>query len=205
MGKSMQEAKELLEEVRLPLRDRMADYDIKKYPEHVQRAYRKMVSEGSSRPMALMLATRSAPVMGNSDRAFCEYQHHQMTRDMDQDERTWITAAAHKAGIRTEGKTYMGQIGTYDDPLAWVSGREDAALALKKKGLSTDGVIKVKASKGRDKVAHQRFLAPDLVERKVDDILRSEPKTLEKVKKGKVKRAALRERVRGTYGPPETR
>jgi hypothetical protein len=192
-------------EVTLSVAEKHADREIKLYPESVQRVYRKMVSDGTSRPMALMFATRSAPVMGNSDRAFCEYQHHQMTRDMDQDERTWITTAAHKAGIRTEGKTYMGQIGTYDDPMAWVSGREDAALALQKKGLSTDGVIKVKASKGRDKVAHKRYLAPDLVERKVDDILRSEPKTLEKVKKGKVKRAALRERVRGTYGPPETR
>jgi hypothetical protein len=192
-------------EVTLSAAEKHADREISQYPELVQKQYRTMVAKGTSRPMALMFVTRTAPVMGNSDRAFCEYQHHQMTQNMDQDERTWITAAAHRAGVKTEGKTYMGEIGTYDDPLAWVSGRDDAAAALVKKGLSTEGVIKVKASKGRDKVAHKRYLAPDLVERKVGDILKAEPKTLEKFKKGKLKKEALRERVRGTYGPPETR
>lgn len=193
------------EQVTLTLADKHADREIKGYPEWVQKQYRQMVSGGTARSLALMFATRGAPVMGNSDRAFCEYQHAQMTRHMDQDERTWITEYAQQAGISTEGKTYVGQIGKYDDPLAWVSNREDAAKAMQHKGISTEGVIKVKAPPKPSKVPEKRFLAPDLVERKVNDILREEPKTLEKYKKGKLKREALRERARGTYGPPETR
>jgi len=193
------------EQVTLSVADKHADREISLYAESVQKRYRKMVSAGTARSMAFMFATRGAPVMGNSDRAFCEYQHSQMTRQMDQDERTWITDAAHRAGIRTEGKTYMGQLGTYDDPMAWVSTKDDAVLAAKKKGVSIEGVLKVKASKVKESVNHERFLAPDLVERQVNEILKNEPKTREKLKKGKVKREALRERVRGTYGPPEKR
>jgi hypothetical protein len=193
------------EQVTLTLADKHAEREIKLYDELIQKRYRQMVAEGTARSLALMFATRGAPIMGNSDRSFCEYQHERMSRGMDQQERTWITRFAQEAGIRTEGKTYMGEIGKYDDPLAWVSTREDAQTAMKAKGISTEGLIKVKSDRKPPKVREKRFVAPDLVEMKVNDLIKAEPKTREKLKKGKLKRDALRERVRGTFGPPETR
>lgn len=182
-------------------RDQVIEAEVENLPRPVQDEFRRIVGNGNTREFALMAVSRAAPVMGNCDRAFCEHQHNYMTREVGDMNRKLMVENARKAGISTEGKTYCGFIGQYDDPMAWVSGREDAVAACKAKGISTDGTLKVKSPR-KEQAPTKRFLAADLVEDQAVRILKSEPKTLEKFKAGKLKKEALRERVRAEHGPP---
>lgn len=100
--------------------------------------YEKCVANGCTPPLALMLATRHAPEMGESDRTFAIEQHENM-RTMDPLHRDRILAIAKRAGINTHGKTYHGQLGKYHDPLAWVADTSDAKQALKRKNMRAEG------------------------------------------------------------------
>lgn len=182
-------------------REEVIESEVSRMHPSQQRAFRASVAKGNTHEFALMVASRFAPVMGNCDRAFCEHQHNYMTREVSEESRKLILQNAHKAGINTEGKSYCGFIGKYDDPRAWVSGREDAVAACKAKGISTDGTLKVKSPK-QEQAPRGRFLAADLVEEQVNRVLKHEPKTREKYRKGKIKRESLRERVRAEHGPP---
>lgn len=122
----------------------LIDMEVADLPEHKQKIYRDCIERGESPRLALMLASRSAPVMGGSDRTFNEGQRRAMNDDHVVC-RERVVDIAKKAGINTHGKYYMGQLGRYGDPMAWVSSVDDVKEVAKRKNLSVDGLVKHKA------------------------------------------------------------
>ena len=82
--------------------------------------------------------------MGESDRTYCEHARYSMNHMGDYIQKN-IVDIAQKAGINTNGKYYEGAIGRYNDPLAWVSGVDDAKAAIKKKNYTCEGLVRNKA------------------------------------------------------------
>lgn len=171
--------------------------DIATYPPQVQNRYFCMVDNGISPKFAQMAATRSAPQMKGSDRAFNQESRRKMN-EMSEGNRDDIVAQARKAGVDTEGKYYMSGLGRYDDPMAWCSTSDDVKHVCKSKNLTARGVVEHKGTQVDPPKAVP--LAEDLVNECIGKVLKNEPKTAEKFKRGKVKKAELRERVIAQHG-----
>lgn len=154
------------------------------------------MENGESMSIAHMLTMQQSPQMGKSDRAFNERAYHRMS-NMNTDDRRAIQKTAAKAGIATDGKYYVGGLGMYDDPAAWVSTTEDILHAAKVRNLTVTGGVE---HKGRPMQPKRIPLADDLVAEGVRNVLKSEPKTVEKLKNGKIKMEGLRERVIAHHG-----
>jgi uncharacterized protein with GYD domain len=171
--------------------------EIANAPIHVQDAYFCALIEGTDAILAHMLAMRQGPQMKGSDRAFGEGQRLKMGA-MHERNRDKIQAIAEKAGIRTQGKYYVGGLGRYNDPAAWVSTADDVKSVLKAKNLTATGVVE-----------HQGVAMPPpppkrlserLTREFVAKTLKAEPKTAEAVRKNPKKMRDLRERVIATHG-----
>jgi len=122
----------------------LIEMEVADMPEHKQFVYRECIERGESPQLALMFASRSGPVMGGSDRTFNEGQRRAMGEDHSVC-RDRVVKIAERAGISTHGKYYMGQLGRYDDPMAWVSSVDDVKEVARKKNLHVDGLVKHKA------------------------------------------------------------
>lgn len=182
-------------------RERVIEAEVNQWSLEKQLEFHRIVANGNTHEFALMAVSRQAAVMGNCDRTFCEAMHHDMTRERSPKVVRGMQENARRAGINTNGKYYCGFLGQYDDPMAWVTSREDAVAACKAKGVSTDGILKVK-NRSVEQAPKKRFLADDLVEEQVNRILKTEPETRERVKRGKIRKKELRERVVAEHGPP---
>src|SRR5690606_4647773 len=107
--------------------------------------------------------------------------------------------AVHRAGINTDGKYYTG-IGKYTDPTVWCSTADDVKTALKAKphlnahgpGVSHKG-IEAPPPKPAP-------LAPDIVKRETDALIRRDRKVREQLAKGKVKRKDIEARIISKHG-----
>lgn len=171
------------------------------YSEDVYEKFQELLERGDSPRMAHMLATRGAPMMGSSDRAFCEGQYRKMSR-MSNPVRESMRAIAQRAGINTDGRYYVGGLGRYDDPAAWVSGKEDLINSCKKRGFDADGVVKARYADHDAPPKKAPKLAPHLVEEMCARHAKRDPKLAEKLRKDKSGRAKrdLQEKVTAIHG-----
>jgi len=179
------------------LREQLIEAEVDRMPEDYQFRFWNMIARGESMSMALMFVSRQAPIMGESERSFCETRHRCMG-NMDPHNRKKILEIAKQSGINTHGKYYMGGLGRYNDPQAWVSSVEDAKAVCKRKNLTAKGLFNVK---GHEVEPRKKIkLAPDLQARFIQQELKN-PKTAEKVKKNpKRGLAALKEKVIAEHG-----
>ena len=156
----------------------------------------QLIEEGNNSGFAAMLAQRRPSGTKGTDRAFLEGSHHAMDK-VGRYSRDRMLKMAKKAGISTQGKVYKGGIGRPDDPMAWVSGRDDVLAACKAKGLTCSGSVNYKAPEKQPK---RKALADDIRDGFVGNILATEPRTLEKVKKNPRAINEVRERVIERHG-----
>lgn len=156
----------------------------------------QLIEEGNNSGFAAMLAQRRPSGTKGTDRAFLEGSHHAMDK-VGSFSRDHMLKMAKKAGISTQGKVYKGGIGRPDDPMAWVSGRDDVLAACKAKGLTCSGSVNYQAPEKQPK---RKVLADDIRDGFVGNILATEPRTLEKVKKNPRAINEVRERVMEKHG-----
>jgi len=191
--------------IEMTQREKILEGEVRRWPKPLQVVYQRLREKGNSIPLAHMLASRRGPFMKNSNDTFNASQHASMTREMTEEHRDSIVAIAQKAGISTHGKTYFGQLGTYDDPMAWVSNADDCIAKLKHKGADADGLLHVRGKRKDKEPPKTVRLAPKLVKEMMRRELTVDPKLREKYQKGKIKKSALKERVIEKYGQPADR
>lgn len=183
----------------MTLADKTALMEAEDLPREPRRRFDAMLRKGTSPSLALAFLSRRVAVMGNSDRAFCELSQRSMSK-MAGSNRAEILKIAHKAGIRTEGKYYNGELGRYGDPHAWVSTAEDVKTVYKLKNWgSDDGMVRHKRD-DKDKPRKRTGLAPDLVNERVRSYVRQDPKLREQLRKGKKKIQDVKEMVIAKHG-----
>ncbi len=152
---------------------------------------------GMDAVFAAMNACRRAPGAANSDRNFNEKARRRMN-GMSQTNLSKIVRIAQQAGIRTQGKFYVGGLGRYNDPAAWVSTSDDVLDVAKRRNLTVQGAVK---HQGHEVPPPKpKRLADDLVNRYVKKRLASEPATREKVKKNPKYLREVREQVIDKHG-----
>lgn len=159
-----------------------------------------LMAQGESAEWAAMCACRQAPGAKNTDRAFQQGQRRKM-EGMDPVNRRNLERIARRAGINPEGKYYMGSLGRYTDPKAWVSTADDVLTVAKQENLSVEGVV---THRGVTKDVAPKVgpkLAPDIVERLAQQKLQTDPALREKVKRQPKKIRELKEQVVEQHGP----
>lgn len=165
-----------------PQRLQLIEMEVAEWPEWAQVAYDIMVQNGQTPVFAHMCVSREAWSVKNSDKAFNEGQRRKMST-MSEENRDNMCRAAQKAGINTNGKYYVGGLGKYTDPHAWVSTASDVIEVCRKKNLTATGVVNHKGTPmPRPKSVD---LAPDIVQKKVGERLKADPRLAERVKKGR--------------------
>jgi hypothetical protein len=146
-----------------------------------------------------MLASRRAPMMGNSDRMFMEGANAQTcTHGLDELSVERSLSRAHGAGVSTHGKVYMSQLGTPENPLAWVSGIEDlrTSLRIQGKGCESLGIKPVVKDPGPDVP-----LAEDIIEEEIAERLMANPDLQAKLIEKPETLNELKEQVIEKHGP----
>ena len=161
----------------------------------------QLIEEGNNSGFAAMLAQRRPSGTKGTDRAFLEGSHHAMDK-VGRYSRDRMLKMAKKAGISTQGKVYKGGIGRPDDPMAWVSGRDDVLAACKAKGLTCSGSVNYKAPEREPK---RKKMAEDLVQGFMAKEVARDPGLREKVQKSRSKKMELREKVIEKHGNPKVK
>lgn len=179
------------EDVRLQM---IADEVASLHPD-AQAIYFNSVANGTSPQMAIGFATRQAPSMKGSDRTLNQTQRRRMER-MNPENRKAIVEIAEKAGIRTHGKFYVGGLGRYNDPGAWVSTYDDAIATCRRKNLTAESIV---YHKGTPEEPKKKALGDDIVQDFVQKELAADPKLQEKVKKNPKKIQEIKEKVVATH------
>lgn len=184
----------------MTLADKSALMERASMPVALRREFDRIVKRGNSPSLALAFVSRRMAMMGQSDRAFCEQQQRSMS-NIHPKNRDQIVKIAEKAGVRTEGKTYNGELGRYCEQHAWVSGAEDVKTVYKLKNWgSADGMVRHKRV-NNDVPRKRQGLAEDLVRERMQKYIKDDPKLQEKVKrKGKSALGELREKVIAKHG-----
>ena len=93
---------------------------------------------------AKMSACRKAAPMNGSDRDFAAGERRKMD-SMNPVIRSRMEYIAKRAGINTHGKSYVGALGYYDNPKAWVTGIDDVKRSAREQGYDLHGIVDVKA------------------------------------------------------------
>ena len=153
--------------------------------------YDSLIEDGNSPNMAAMLASQQAPGVWNTEANFTKRENERMS-SMGSDRVEDIVKIARRAGINTQGKTYNGSLGKYDDPAAWVSGKDDVRAAAIKKGMNIDGMVKVDGYRGPKKKVR---LADDIVDNLERKARSKDSKLDETCKKSDNARKQLRDKL----------
>jgi hypothetical protein len=127
---------------------------------HVQADYERRRRFGQSHRLAEMLASREAPMMKGSDRAFNEGRSNgnqfagSRTKEMLGD---YCRSVANRHGVSTTGKFYASQLAAYPgDPRAWVSDVSDAKQVAKERGMTLRGIVDYTPDEGDHSAADER-------------------------------------------------
>lgn len=104
--------------------------------------YEELVAKGVSPKLAEIFATAQPPGTGVTDKSFFEgrLNGHAVPDKF----KALDYALAKKAGISTSGKLYHSGIADSrgpQDPEAWVSGLDDLKRVIKKRNLTTTGIV----------------------------------------------------------------
>lgn len=177
-------------------RIQLIEMEVYTWPDWAQAAYQVMVDNGQSPVFAHMCVSRESWSVRNSDKAFNEGQRRKMS-NMTENNRDRMVEIARKAGINTNGKYYVGGLGRYNDPHAWVSTADDVIDVCKKKNLTATGVVNHKAREVGP--VKRKDLADDIVRRKVSEKLEADPALSERVRRGKTHVGDVVEQVRSTH------
>lgn len=169
-----------------------------------QRAvYDECLRKDGSPRFALMLATQSPPGSRNTDRAFCQGQVQKMERMANRDK---IIQIAQKAGIKTDGKFYMGGLGKYTNPAAWVSCAEDVITSCKMQNLGCEGAVNFKVPRQLEPEPPKSVpLSPELVAEMAHKEMKANPALAEKCRKSKRAQQELKEMVTAKYSKQQRR
>lgn len=186
----------------LSQRDQIIDMRMRRERPEVYEAFLSMIANGQTFAFAEMCATQVSPTTKNSDRLFCEGQNQKMSR-MNEWNRNKICQLAQQAGINTHGKYYVGGLGDYTDKHAWVSSVDDMLTVAKKKNYGLNGVINRKRVRTEedDKPPQRKKLAEDLITEKTEQLLKSDQRLAERVKRDPASVQQVRERVIEDHSP----
>lgn len=175
--------------------------DIARQPVAVQERFEKLVRGGATYRFAAMCACQQAPGTANTDRAFSRERRAYM-ENMSPALRDRLVATARKAGINTSGKFYVGGLGRYTDPAAWVSTIDDAVEVCKRKNLTATGLVNRKGTPvEREPVA----LAPDLKSRIVKARLAADAQLRAGVSRSPRKLQELEKRIEDEHSYSRTK
>ena len=158
--------------------------------------------QGVEHRWAMMSAVRRAPQMKNSDRTFNEGRRRMMN-GMDAVNQRKILELARKAGINTQGKFYVGGLGTYTDKCAWVSTIDDMREVVQKRNLNASGVLNVQGLEVPPPPPVP--LAEPLVKEYMGKYLKRDPALRERCRKRPKARRELREMVITKHGKQRKR
>lgn len=163
--------------------------------------YLHILQNGETERWAKMCALQQPPGTKNTDRAFSQGQVEKMNR-MPERNRDRIMAIAKKAGIPTGGKFYVGALGKYDNPAAWVSCAEDVITSCKVQKIGVEGVLNYEPPTKQKEITPPKSvpLAPELVSEFAQKEMKADPALAEKCRKNKRARQELREKVIATHG-----
>lgn len=177
--------------------ERIASIEAEMDASGLRDVYDYLIDIGNSPNMAAMLATQRAPGTWNTDADFSRRENDRM-RSQSESHVEEITKIARKAGINTAGKTYNGQLGKYNDPMAWVSSKDDVRNAAVSKGLEIDGMVKVNGYKPNTKKGPR--LAGDIVDRLEKQARSQDRKLDESCLKSDNARMDLRKKIVNRHG-----
>ena len=140
--------------------------------DQIKRYYLMRIS-GESHNMALVLASRSFPGV-RTDNTFnigrCNGNQFESQPQMGD----YYRSVAESHGVSTTGKTYIAQLAEFPgDPKAWVSGRGDVERVCAERGYDCEGSVSFKS--GDRDPSPDVSIAPDLVDREVDELLEVNP------------------------------
>lgn len=161
-------------------------------------AYYKKRQQTLGISMEEILQSKTAPGTMNTDRAFLQGTGSQsLTHGMGPVFAQRYYERARKAGISTSGKVYVSQLGTPDNPLAWVSGLDDVkkSCEIQGKGCDALGVKPVIKDPGPDIP-----LAEDIVQEEVAKRLMKNPDLAAKVMENPEKLNDLKGEVIDKHG-----
>lgn len=179
----------------LEVREQIAFSQIMLEGPETQERFWKMIEKGETAQAALMFATQRAPGVKGGDRVFNENARRRMA-EIPAEQLSKILEIAKGAGINTQGKYYVGGLGRYNDPAAWVSTSDDILAVARKRGYVVSGVVNHDPGETKQleqQIKNQPILAPDIVndlarkriaeDPKLQEQLRKSPKkTMDKVK-----------------------
>lgn len=157
----------------------------------------EMIADGQTPQFAMMCIHQKASNIGGGDSAFGRSAMRRMN-GMRPDDQERIVAIARKAGVQTEGKYYCGQLGKYDNPLAWCSTADDLKKSCQIQNFGCDGVVKNKRVDTGPTQGPK--LAKDIVNREVDRKLSKDAKLREQLETGNRKISDVREQVVAKHG-----
>ncbi len=152
--------------------------------------------QGVEKEFAAMRACRRACGTKNMDRTFNEGARRRMDGMGKNGER--LVKIAQRAGISTQGKFYVGGLGRYTDPNAWVSTADDVLTVAKERNLTVTGVIN---HQGHDVPPPKMTtkLAPDIMRRYLKAYYSREPALRERVRRNPKALRELKERITHTH------
>jgi len=176
--------------------DRIAIIEAEMDSTGLREVYDRLIASGNSPNMAAMLASQQAPGVWNTEANFTKRENERMS-SMGSDRVEDIVKIARRAGINTQGKTYNGSLGKYDDPSAWVSGKDDVRAAAIAKGMNIDGMVKVDGYRGPKK---KKRLADDIVDDLERNARSKNAKLDESCKKSDNARKDLRKQIIDKHG-----
>jgi len=133
--------------------------------------YEKLIKEGNNPGFAAMLALQSPAGTKGTERAFLEGMHN-WAGGMNPENRKLLFEKAHKAGVSTQGKKYIGGLGKPDDQMAWVSTMDDVKAVCKEKGYSCEGAVDYQAPEQK---FEKKRMAEDVVGRFMHEAVAKDP------------------------------
>lgn len=131
-------------------------------------------ANGASHSIAMVCATRTSPGTKGTDRALWQNAQNKFQFNGGRGETAYTLATAKSAGIDTTGRLYINGLGKGPaDPAAWVADVHDIKRVCVERNLHCDGIVKHVAE---DRPPPPRVpLAPDIVERQVNQMIRENP------------------------------
>jgi hypothetical protein len=139
----------------------------------VQAFYERLRVQGQSHNMAEVLATRKFPGFTTDD----TFLRGRKTGDQFADcpiVGQYYREVAEAHGVSTAGKVYLRGLAEYPgDPSAWVASKSDVLKVCKERGWRCEGVVEYTPPEAEP--SPDVPIAPDLVDREVEEILEERP------------------------------
>ena len=152
--------------------------------------YEKLIKEGNNPGFAAMLALQQPAGSKGTERAFLEGMHN-WAGGMNPENRKLLFESAHNAGVKTQGKKYIGGLGKPTDQDAWISTMDDVKAVCKKKGFSCEGAVDYKAPEQKFK---KKRMGEDVVGHFMKEEIAKDPEVANTPKKMKELRAKVVEK-----------